>query len=106
MSTEKKPREEWAHNCSAHCTSCDRHFTGLAPFDAHRSLGECVDPSTVFFGATSKRAGEPILQAIVGRCSFMPGCWENGKLVKRVEPVDLWQMSVSEGVDDRQAVLW
>lgn len=93
---ERKPRSEWDRNCVAHCTSCESHFTGLAPFDAHRVQGECQEPSSVRFGEKSARAGEPVLQALSGRCAFMPGCWQNGKLVKRVEPVDIWQMSVRD----------
>jgi hypothetical protein len=97
--------EEKNHNCVAHCTSCQAHFTGTSSFDAHRASGECQEPGSVYFGATSRRAGQPILQAIVGRCDKLPGCWVNGKLMKRVEPVDLWQMSVDQA-DDRQQVLF
>lgn len=102
---KKKPREEWDHNCIAHCTACDAHFTGLAPFDAHRENGECVDPGTVRFGEKSSRAGQPVLQAIKGRCDKLHGSWKDGKRLRWEEGIDLWQMSVSEA-DERQAVLW
>lgn len=92
-------------NCTAHCTSCDAHFTGLAPFDAHRVGGYCVDPSEPVFGENSRRARQPILQAIPGRCNKMPGCWDGGRLHHYVEGVALWQMSVDEA-DTLQGALF
>ena len=93
------------HNCVAHCTSCDGHFTGLAPFDAHRVKGYCVDPSEPVFGDNSRRAGQPILQAIEGRCDHLPGSWKDGKRKQWTEGVALWQMSV-DPAETLQAVLW
>ena len=101
MTTDAKERN---HNCVAHCTSCQSHFTGLAPFDAHRVGGYCVDPSEPVFGDKSARAGQRILQAIDGRCDKLKGCWKDGKRDHYVEGVALWQMSVDP--NDQQAVLF
>ena len=30
----------------AHCPTCHRTFGGVTGFDAHRSAGDCLDPST------------------------------------------------------------
>ena len=64
-------------------------------------MGYCVDPSEPRFGATSRRAGQPILQAIDGRCALMPGCYQDGRLIKRVEPILLWQMSEAPAVEQQ-----
>ena len=38
---------QWSGTRIAHCAGCCRTFTGPSAFDAHRSVGRCVDPATV-----------------------------------------------------------
>lgn len=80
--------------CISHCGGCDRHFTGLTAFDAHRIGGECKEPES----AKSLKSGRPLLQIAseTGFCNKMPGCFHDGKHIKDVEPVVVWQSYSTE----------
>lgn len=67
--------------CKYHCASCDECFRSLAAFDAHRrgshykNTRHCADPE----GLTRLVDGEPLLEALEGRCkrTNSPGVWES-----------------------------
>lgn len=77
--------------CTNHCMGCQRHFSSLSGFDAHRKGGECHAPIELH-----KKNGEPLFTGIEGFCNKMPGCFVDGKHIKDVEPVVVWQGYVSE----------
>ena len=67
--------------CKYHCASCDECFRSLAAFDAHRrgshfkNTRHCAEPS----GLIRQVDGEPLLEALEGRCrhSNARGVWES-----------------------------
>ena len=93
MKERKPPRP----TCTDHCTGCGRHFHGLAAFDRHRVDGHCTDPVGLLM--RSKGGDErPSLQQWTpdGYCDKERGCWEEGKRVRYVHPVTIWQVATTE----------
>ncbi len=80
-------------HCREHCAACDRHFHGVGAFDTHRRDFDCLDPET----ATTEK-GNRLLQALTdeGDCDLMPGCWVDGKRVRLVYPVVIWQKPITD----------
>src|SRR5690349_7861614 len=91
---EKKPRRQ---SCTDHCGVCDRHFSGLGAFDAHRKDGECLDPAAVVF-LSGPREGLAALNVWTetGACDHVKGNWKDGKRLWWAEPVTVWQKAVTE----------
>jgi hypothetical protein len=49
----------WAGSNTAHCAGeCHRTFSGVGPFDAHRSNGHCREPESVGMSVLAGRAYE------------------------------------------------
>jgi len=36
----------WSSAAEAHCCGCHNHFTSNRAFDQHRTLGQCLNPTT------------------------------------------------------------
>jgi len=77
--------------CTSHCAGCDQHFHGVSAFDRHREDGACErgDRTVV---QTGKHQGEPALQVWTadGHCDKMKGCWKDGRRLKYVHPVTIY----------------
>lgn len=94
MTTERAaPRQ----TCTDHCAGCGRHFHGLGAFDQHRTDGFCADPAGVLI-RSGKREGQPALQVWTdeGFCDKERGCWDDGRRVRYVTPVTIYQVSTTE----------
>jgi len=74
--------------CTAHCTSCDHHFHGLAAFDAHRVDFECQEPAE-----RRSEKGRELLRiwTETGICTLSSGLWSDGRLIHTVEGITIWQ---------------
>ncbi len=79
--------------CTDHCTACGQHFHGLKAFEYHQQGGQCNSPGLVV-AKRGKREGQPLLQlwTATGSCNKELGCWVNGKILKWIEPVTIWQV--------------
>lgn len=77
-------------SCHSHCADCGQHFVGIEAFDIHIRNREHLVASVV---TSLKDPHKFLLQAWTeqGSCDKEIGCWVNGKRVKRVEPVTIWQ---------------
>lgn len=78
--------------CTDHCAGCGSHFHGLGAFEAHRREQRCLIPEAAL---TAK--GQPLLQVWTenGSCDKETGCWQDGKRVRYVEGVTIWQRYLS-----------
>lgn len=74
--------------CVWHCQGCQGHFHSIASFDFHRSGDYCSNPETV-----ATKDGKLLLQMYTdeGFCDLTTGCWSDGKRVKYISPVTIWQ---------------
>ena len=82
--------------CTDHATCCNRHFHSLKAFDLHRKGKQCNDPTNI---------PTLVVWTIDGSCDKMQDCWEDGKRVKYIESVTIWQVAVSESETQRLAEL-
>lgn len=87
--------------CLNHCGGCGRHFTGLSAFDEHRKGGTCNDPESMM-----KKNSEPAFQSVTGFCNKMLGCFEDGKHIRDVEPVQIWQGYMNEATRTKLREAW
>ena len=90
--------------CQDHCATCDRHFSGLGAFDAHRVDGECIEPWSLHH---PKDATRPTLQIRTseGYCDKMPGVWVNGQHGADAHPVTIWQKYITPEAQERFSAL-
>ena len=91
---EEKPRRR---TCTEHCATCNRHFHGLNTFDAHIRTGECVEPDSIL-----NTKGMPFAQVWTedGWCDLEKGCWHDGRRVKYMHPVTIWQTYVRDPLQE------
>ncbi len=88
MAKRALPRQ----TCTDHCGGCNQHFHGLGAFTAHRQAMRCTPGADVTF-AQGKKKGQLALQAWTenGYCSLQTGCRAEGKVIKWLNPVTIWQ---------------
>jgi hypothetical protein len=84
-------KDENRKTCNNHCRGCGQHFHGLTAFDAHRVKGYCEDGPEVLL-VRGTRAGSKALQVWTqdGWCEHEKGCYVNGKFIKHVGPVTIY----------------
>lgn len=85
VTTERRPARK---TCVWHCSTCGQHFHSVGAFDAHRLKGYCVEGAEAV-NLKGVKTLQPWTEA--GACDLMPGCFENGRRVRYMEPVTVWQ---------------
>ena len=98
--TRTTPR---AKHCSDHCAKCNYCFGSTKAFDAHiEHEGELNihNPPVGVVYSTGPREGQVKLESTPGLCDHQPGCYEDGRLIKRI-PGDIWTVSLTQVEKDR-----